>query len=366
MASPNGPEGRSRNNGNATFILLVFGILLAVAVSVREAFYPFIIAFLIAYFLDPLLDRMEEKKISRTVATLIVLTGFFLILIAAGFMVYPVIEREVLAGVAQLPEYAAAGREKVAPLLEKLSSMDSQRSKEMVESALEKAGTLPALILKYLYGFVLSAFSSLGGFVSSFFNLFVIPVAAFYFMRDIDVMKERIRELIPERYREKVDAVFGDISKTLSAFVRGQFTVALVMAFFYSLGLYFIGTPMGLFIGLLAGFSSIIPYLALATGLLPALVLTWFEFSFDWHLLAVLGLFGAVQLLEGFYLTPKIMGKSVGLHPVGIMLAILVGGFAFGFVGIIIAVPAAAVLLVLWRHFDKYYRSSKYYNEGDK
>jgi sporulation integral membrane protein YtvI len=366
VANSIGPEGRRQNSGNPTLILLVFGIIFAVAVSLREAFYPFIIAFLIAYFFDPLLDWMEEKKIPRTAATLIVLTGFFLIMFAAGFMLYPVIERQVLAGIAQLPEYADAGREKVAPLLDKFSSMDSERSRELVASVMEKLGTLPVLILKYIYGFVMSAFSSLGGFVSSFFNMFVIPVAAFYFMRDIDVMKERMRELIPERYREKVDSIYHDINKTLSAFVRGQFTVALVMAFFYSVGLYVIGTPMGIFIGILAGFSGIIPYLSLVTGLIPALVLTWFQFGFEWQMLAVLGLFGAVQLLEGFYLTPKIMGKSVGLHPVAIMLALLVGGFAFGFVGIIIAVPAAAVLKVFWYHFDKYYRSSEYYKSEDR
>jgi predicted PurR-regulated permease PerM len=365
MAGPAGPKGEGQNSGNLAFFILVFGIILAVALSLREAFYPFIIAFLIAYFLDPLLDRMEEK-ISRTTATVIVLAGFFFILFAAAFMLYPVIEREVLAGIAQLPKYAAEGKEKIAPFIEKLSLMDSDRSRELVASAMEKLGTLPVLILKYIYGFVLAAFSSLGGFVSSFFNMFVIPVAAFYFMRDIDVMKDKIRELIPARYREKVDTVWADINKTLSAFVRGQFTVALVMAFCYSVGLYFIGTPMGLFVGILAGFSSIIPYLALVTGLIPALALTWFQFSFDWQLLAVLGLFGAVQLLEGFYLTPKIMGKSVGLHPVGIMLALLIGGFAFGFVGIIIAVPTAAVLKVLWYHFDKYYRSSEYYSGGNR
>lgn len=347
------------------FFLLVFLAILAALFFLREALFPFIVAFFIAYILDPTLDRMEEKKIPRTAGVLLLLGIFFLFIFLVGFFVYPILEHQVATGVRNLPEYGVRVQEKLAPLLERLGDYNSERVREFIQGAMEKVGSIPMLLISYLYDFAVSAFSSFGGFISALFDLVVIPVAAFYFMRDIDNIKEKMTNMIPGRHREKVKTVFGEINSTLSAFVRGQFTVSLVMAFFYSVGLYFIGTPMGLFIGLLAGFANVVPYLPLFAGLLPALILTYFHFDLDWHLAAVLGLFASVQLLEGFYLTPKVMGKAVGLHPLAIMASLLVGGVAFGFVGVIIAVPAAAVLLVLWRHFNKYYKESEYYGRKE-
>ncbi|MDH5541344.1 MAG: AI-2E family transporter [Nitrospinota bacterium] len=361
------PEEKSRDTArnNQFFFLFVFLSILALMFLLRDALFPFLAAFFIAYLLDPTLDKMEERNIPRTAGVLALLAAFFLFLFLAGFFIYPVLENQITTGVRHLPEYAAQVQEKLAPLLERLGENNSERIKVLLKEGMEKVGSIPMLLLSYFYDFMISALSSFGGFVSALFDLVVIPVAAFYFMRDIDNMKEKMTEMIPERHREKVRSVFAEINSTLSAFVRGQFTVSLVMAFFYSVGLYFIGTPMGLFIGLLAGFANVVPYLPLVAGLLPALILTYFHFDLDWHLVAVLGLFASVQALEGFYLTPKVMGKAVGLHPLMIMAALLIGGVALGFVGVIIAVPAAAVIMVFWRHFNKYYKESEFYGRKE-
>ncbi len=327
----------------------------------REPLFPFLVALALAYMLDPVLDRMESRKIPRVVAVSILLGAVAVTAAIAGLVLYPLLEKQVVGGMEQLPQYAAKLQERLSPLMERISGYDETRVNEMIRTATGKMGALPLQILNILYGFTIAAFSSVAGVFAAVFSLMVAPVAAFYFMRDIDDMKKELLKLIPTRYRETVLRIALDIDNTLSAFIRGQLTVALAMAFMYSVGLYLIGTPMGLFIGILAGLSNVVPYLALVTGLIPALILTWLHFGDGTSLLYVLALFGTVQLVEGFFLTPKIMGKSVGLHPVAIMLAILIGGMFFGIVGIILAVPTAAVLRVLTVHAKSAYRSSRFF-----
>ncbi|GMT41835.1 MAG: AI-2E family transporter [bacterium] len=344
------------------WFVVISTTLMAVFIYIaRGPLFPFFIAFLLAYMLDPVLDRMESRKIPRTVSVALLLGSVIILALLAGFIIYPLLEQQVTKGMEHLPQYAAKMQEKLAPLVERISGYDKGQVNEMIENTIGKMGSLPLKILNALYGFAVSAVSSAAGVVATVFSLLLIPVAAFYFMRDIDPMKEKLLELVPGRYREKVSQIAADIDKTLSAFVRGQFTVALAMAFFYSAGLYLIGTPMGIFIGILAGLSNIVPYLALVTGFLPSLILTWLHFGDFQHLAYVLALFGIVQMVEGFYLTPKVMGESVGLHPVVIMLSILIGGMLFGIIGIIIAVPAAAVLKVFLAHLESAYRSSRFF-----
>ena len=349
------------SSGMRWAVASVAAALLLLAYAARQALFPFLIALAIAFLLDPLLDRMEEKKINRTVGVLLLMGAVFALFFAAGFILYPLLEQQLVKGMEQLPQYAESLQQKLAPFLERVSGYDRAKVDEMIKGAVGQMGSLPLRIVQALYGVAVSAMSSVAGLISTLFGLVVMPVATFYFMRDIDPMKERILSLVPERYRPKMEEILGDVNSTLSAFVRGQFTVALAMAFMYAIGLYLIGTPMGLFIGILAGLSNIVPYLPLVTGLLPALVMTYLHFGDYTTLLYVLLLFGGVQLIEGFLLTPKIVGESVGLHPVAIMLAILIGGMFFGIVGLILAVPAAAVIKVLWAHAEKAFRSSDVY-----
>ncbi|MFQ5432881.1 MAG: AI-2E family transporter [Nitrospinota bacterium] len=335
---------------------------LAVAYWARAALFPFFIAFILAYLLDPLLDRMEAVKINRTAGVVFLLGSVFVALLLAGFIIYPLLEQQLTRGIELLPRYAASLQDKLAPFIEKMSGYDKAKADEMIQTAVGQMGSLPLRMVQALYGVAASTLSTAAGFVSTLFGFIVVPVATFYFMRDIDPMKDRILGLVPERYRGKAEEIVRDVDIILSAFVRGQLTVALALAFLYALGLYLIGTPMGLFIGILAGLSNIVPYLPLVTGLLPALVMTYLEFGDFTHILYVLLLFGGVQLLEGFLLTPRIVGESVGLHPVAVLFAVLIGGMFFGIVGLILAVPAAAVLKVLWAHAEKSYRSSDIFN----
>ncbi len=343
----------------AAFILLAYVL--------REALLPFFIAFLIAYLLDPLLDKMEGKKVPRTAAVVFLLASMLGVIVLAGFLVYPPLERQASKAIDYLPKYAESIQEKLAPIIEKVSGYDKEKVKEMISAAVDKMGTLPLHILKAVYDFFVSMFSSVAGMVSALFGFLIVPVAAFYFMRDIDDMRRRLLEQVPERYRDKVVEIFGDVNSVLSAFMRGQFMVAAIMSILYCIGLYLIGVPMWLFIGILSGMANIVPYLALIVGFIPAVIITYLHFGDFWHIVYVFIVYGIVQFTEGFFLTPRIMGKSIGLHPVFIMLAILIGGIFFGIVGVIIAVPVAAVIKVLFDHALRAYRGSDFYKgrEGE-
>jgi len=355
--------GKKRSESGLFYIILLLLFIYLVYIA-RQALFPFIVSLGIAYLFDPLLDRLEEKM-DRTFAVTIVLSSFFIVTLLVCLSLYPLLEHQVVKGMQKMPEYTAIAKEKIKPILEGFGDSDSGTTNELINTIMEKVGSIPSEIITGVYNSTLSLFSSLAGVISALFSLVVIPVASFYFMRDIDTIKERAVSLIPRDYEEDILTLLKDINKTLSSFVRGQFTVVLSLSFFYSLGLYFIGTPMGLFVGLIAGFSNIVPYLPLVAGLIPSLILTYLHFGLDTHLLMVLALFAGGSLLEGFYLTPKVMGKSIGLHPVAIMLAVLIGGLAFGFVGLILAVPVAAVILVLLKHTEKNYRQSDLYNGVD-
>ncbi len=346
---------------SCTQLLIPAAAALFLLYLLRQALFPFIIAFFLAYLLDPLLDRMEARKVPRTLGILLLLSGVAVFLFAVGLLVYPALQRGVLTVMEETPRYAAMAQAKLAPLMEKLGSYNDAEAKKIIQEAVRKVGSLPLDILRALYGFVASTFSSVAGMLSALFGMVVIPVASFYFMRDIDRIKERMESLIPLPYRKTTLDIVNEINRMFAAFVRGQMMVALVLSFIYSVGLYLIGVPAGIFIGILAGFSNVVPYLPLLTGFVPALILTYLHFGFDAHLVWVLLLFGTVQIFEGFFLTPKVMGKTVGLHPVTIMLAILVGGLFFGIVGVVLAVPAAASIKVLFSHAEKKYRSSALY-----
>ena len=174
----------------------------------------------------------------------------------------------------------------------------------------------------------------------------------FYLLRDFDRINGKILGLVPERLKKNVREIFNDIDSVLSGFVRGQLMVALAMAVLYSIGLFFAGTPMSLFIGILSGIASLIPYLGLVLGFVPAALLTYFHAQEWLPVLAVAGVFAAVQALEGLVLTPRLVGESIGLHAVAVMLAVLLGGEFFGFAGVLLGVPAAAVLNVLFTRGD--------------
>ena len=202
---------------------------------------------------------------------------------------------------------------------------------------MKKMGELPLQLLGNLTDFLWSSLSSLFSAILVAVNLFIIPVAMFYLLRDFDRINEKIANMVPPRIRDSFIDIFKEIDRVLSRFVRGQLMVATLMAGLYSVGLFACGTPMSLFIGILAGYANLVPYLGLVFGFVPAAVLTFLHFQEFGPILGVVAVFGVVQMLEGMVITPRVVGDQVGLHPVAIMLAVLVGAELFGLLGVFLA-----------------------------
>jgi len=327
----------------------------------RRVVTPFFIAFALAYLLDPLVDRLEKWKISRTLGVVILMFSFFILLFLGGAILIPMFKLQVESLTENLPQYIGALQGWVKPFLDKLAGWDPEKMQEVISEGMKKLGQLPLEIFKSTTAILWSSLSSLITIILMVVNIFIIPVAMFYLLRDFDWINKKIMDLVPPRFRELTVEILGDVDRVLSRFVRGQLMVASMMAVLYCIGLYFCGTPMSLFIGILAGFANLVPYLGLVFGFLPAALLTFLQFHDAAHLLGVAAVFALVQALEGMVITPRVVGDQIGLHPVVIMLAVLVGAEVFGLLGIFLAVPVAAVLKVLLaRGLIKYKKSSMY------
>lgn len=346
-------------------ILAGIALFLWFVYAARVALYPFIIALVFAYILDPVVDRMEKAGLGRTSAVVILLAIFFAILMLAIALLIPIIAGQVEAMVKNVPRYAELVKEKALPIIERIPEMDRAKVEESVKQAMATLGDIPLKVLKSTSGAVWAGITNVAQFLLGLLNLVIIPVATFYLLKDFDTLVAKVASRVPPRHKPGVARFFGKLDAALGAFVRGQLTVAVTMGAIYSVGLFLIGAPMGVLIGLTAGLANIVPYLPIVVGLLPALALTYLQYS-DWsHVAMVAGLFAFGQALEGFVITPRTLEKAVGLHPVAVMASILMGAAFFGFIGVLLAVPAAAVIKVALIEMDDAYLSSSLFKGAE-
>ena len=199
----------------------------------------------------------------------------------------------------------------------------------------------------------------------SVLNLLIVPVFAVYLLYDMNHINAGMKELVPHRHRAYVYSRFGQVDRLLSAFARGQITVCLILGAFYAVGLTACGVPMGLLVGFVIGFFNLVPFMSHVLGLPLALLLSWLDDQSPQRLLAVAVIFVFGQFVEGNFITPRIVGQSLGLHAVIVMLAVLVGGTLFGLVGMLVAVPLTAVLSVFWDDLRALYLRSDFYRSGE-
>jgi predicted PurR-regulated permease PerM len=335
--------------------ILIFLYLLFL---LRTILTPFFIAFFLAYLLDPAIDFLEKRKVPRMVGILTLLLILLLILALLVFILYPILRLQLDILIENIPEYIKTIRGWFEPIIERVIRQNPERARLLIEEGLKRLGTLPAQLLKGTTNFFWESLSSLFNLVILLLNLLIIPVATIYFLKDIDRIKEGIQAYLPIAFRDNIIGLFKEIDLVLSGFIRGQLLVALILAGLYSLGLTLCQVPMGLLIGIVAGFVSIIPYLGLIIGLVPALLLSFLQYRTWESLLYVIGVFALVQALEGIMITPKIVGDKIGLHPIMVMVVVLIGGKLFGFFGILLAVPVAAVVNVFVKRGLRSYKES--------
>ncbi len=339
--------------------------VVALLVAGREVFMPLLVGFAIAYLLDPAVTWFTRHGRSRLFG--VVVLAALLVLAAAGFVLYlaPAIAAQMQHLAASLPRYAAALKAQLLPWLAGLEQRFPAEYAEVRRRSTDALReNLPRLATS-LSAWLARVLSSLAAFLLFLLDLVFVPVFAYYLLIDFPKIKRRALDLVPLPYRAMTLERAREVDLAISGFVRGQTTVAAILAVLNSIGLMALGVPLGLAIGIAAGLANVIPYMSLAVGLLPAMALVWAEYQSGARVLGVVLLFSATQLLEGAFLSPRILGRSVDLHPVWVLLAIIVGGSLFGLLGMLIAVPAAAAIQVFARHWLAAYRRSQVFRGDD-
>ncbi len=322
--------------------------------------FPFLLAALLAYLGDPLADKLQSLRMSRTWAVIVVFSGFLLVLILALLLLVPQIEKQIVYLLSKLPDYIDAIQHRLIPWLAAQFGItefqvDMNTLKQWLAENWKQAGGFAKVVL----GSLSNSGLALVGFIGS---LVLTPVVAFYLLRDWDHLIQRIRELVPRRMEPDVSKLAHESDLVLGAFIRGQLLVMLALGIVYSIGLWLAGLKLALLIGLLAGLVSFVPYLGFIVGVLAAGVAMVLQTNELTGLLYVFAVFGVGQLLESVILTPMLVGDRIGLHPVAVIFAVMAGGQLFGFMGVLLALPVAAVLAVVLRHIHEGYVKSPLYD----
>jgi len=350
---------------NKNLLFISFAVALGICVVLyfsRRVVAPFFIAFALAYLLDPLVDRLVSFKLSRTLSVLVLMLAFFFLMLGAGVLLVPIFSMQAENLAKNIPTYIGIFQEWFRPILDMISGLDPAKVEEFVNKGLSRFGELPMKVLQFSGKFIWGSISNLFNIILMFANLIIIPVVMFYLLRDFDSINEKLLKLVPPRLQEKTKDIVLEIDQVLSRFVRGQLVVAGLMGAMYSIGLFLCDTPMSLSLGMMAGLVNLVPYLGLVLGFVPSALLTYMHTQEWMPVLAVAGVFGVVQALEGMVITPRVVGDNIGLHPVAVILAVLLGGELFGLAGMILGVPVVAVLNVLMSRGIVQYKASSFYH----
>jgi len=321
---------------------------------------PFLVSILLAYMGDPVVDFLERYKISRTWGVVFVFIFLSLVLLVLLLVLVPMIGRQLVSLYELTPQLIDWLQGSALPWLQvqlgvsaDLSSLDSL--KQMLNENLGKTTDLAQVLLSKVT-------SSSLAFLGWLANMLLIPVVTFYLLRDWDLLVAKLRGLLPRSKETLTVQLIAECHEVLGAFMRGQLLVMLALGIVYAIGLMSLGLELGLLIGLLAGLASLVPYMGFIIGIGAALVAGLFQFGLNpYPLLGIVAVFGIGQLLESMLLTPLLVGDRIGLHPVAVIFAILAGGQLFGFTGVLLALPVAAVIMVLLRHVHKLYKESNIY-----
>ena len=324
-----------------------------------HALTPFIVGGVIAYLLDPLIKRLEKLGVKRLFSVILICLLFLSTLVCAVLFIFPIIFQQLLELFKSTPSYIFAFQEyffnnfpslqdKTPILSESLNGFS-----EMIESK----GVYLAQALV----------TSTVGLVNIFTFFLIVPVVTFYLLLDWTILIEKLNGLVPKKYNSAIKIIALEIDKTLASFVRGQLFICLILSIYYAVALMFLGIKFAILVGIFAGIFSLIPYVGFVFGGGIAIVLAMVQF---WDNPIWIGAVGFVfligQVVEGNILSPILIGKNIGLHPVSLLLSLSIFSFLFGFTGLIVGVPIAAIIGVLLRLLIVSYKKTDFYNELDQ
>ncbi|MBL4827242.1 MAG: AI-2E family transporter [Spongiibacteraceae bacterium] len=339
-------------------LLLVVG-LIALIYLLQPILTPFLVGALLAYLGDPLADRFESWGLGRTASVSVVFLILTIIVVVILLFSVPLIGRQIDILLSKLPVWLNRLQQLVLPWLQQhmdlpKDSLPVAEFKAVITENWVGAGNLLSLVWAQLASSGLALIVGLT-------NLLLIPVVTFYLLRDWDRLMAHIRHLLPRASEKTVVRLGQECDEIIGAFIRGQLLVMLALALVYSTGLWVVGLDLALIVGLTAGLASVVPYMGFIVGIAIASIAAFFQFHEWMPLLGVTLVFAVGQLLEGMVLTPLLVGDRIGLHPVAVIFAIMAGGQLFGFTGVLLALPAAALIMVLVRHVHRNYKNSDLY-----
>ena len=347
------------------FILSGIALILWVLYLLKPVVLPFIAAFLVAYLFSPLVDKLHKIGLPRWLSISIVFVGIGVVLTLAMWYLVPLVWQQLMYARDSIPAGIHWLNYTFLPWVSQTFSVDpmeidTQQMSTVVMEYIQtnySADSIQAMLLKVAQSGL--NFIQIGG------TVVLIPIIAFYFLLDWDRMLESFRRLIPRPYEKSTLHIVGECHSVLGAFVKGQFLVMFLLGTVYAVGLQVIGLEVGLIIGMVAGLASIIPYLGFAVGIIAAVIATLFQFGIDWMQLVLVGVvFMIGQAIEGYVLQPFLLGDKIGLSPVAVVFAVLAGAQLAGFLGMLIALPVAAIIVVLLRHARDCYEKSRIYGHS--
>jgi predicted PurR-regulated permease PerM len=345
-----------------TFWIVALAVFAALLWLLSPVLMPFVAGMALAYLLDPLTRQIERIGIGRGLSALVVIALIIVAFVIVVMLVAPILGAQLFELIDKIPGYT-----------ERLQALITDPNREWLakifgsqgSSSGRSVGGLMAQGASWIAAFLASLWSGGRALISLFSVLIITPVVAFYLLCDWDRLVAAVDNGIPVPHRETVRRLAREIDAAIAGFVRGQAVVCLVLGAFYAIGLTLAGLHFGFLIGLMTGLMSFIPFVGAMSGFLIATGVAIAQFWPDWvSIMAVVGVFVIGQGLEGYVLSPKLVGAKVGLHPVWLMFSLLAFGYLFGFVGFLVAVPLAAAIGVLVRFALRQYQASPIYTGG--
>jgi predicted PurR-regulated permease PerM len=346
-------------------LILALLILAVLFISSQVILIPLLSSLALAYMLEPVVEWFERRGWSRSVAVLLTLTAASLATILILLFVLPGIWEQLTRSYEKLPLALQAGRERVEPLMQRLK-VTSPPAYEFLHSLTEsfRDPARQGQIGNAIAGWMRSGLLGLVSATSSILDLLLVPFFVYYLLADYRSARARLAQLIPPRHRATTTNLLDQMNFVMSSYVRSQLLIAVLMGFLYALGFALLRVPLALTLGMLSGLLNFVPYLGTLTGLLLSLSFTALDGAGPWRLAGVVLVFVIVQSLEGYYLTPKLMGEKLNLHPLWVLAGLVIAGNLFGLLGIILAVPVIAMARVLLGFLEELYQKSHFYRRS--
>lgn len=319
---------------------------------------PFLISFIFAYLLQPLIEaNCKRFQCPRPRVALGVFIFFLSIFIVIIVLLVPIIYQQTAVFIAKVPHYQSNFEAGILKLSRKLSGIDpdmSDKVSDSIQSFIHSAFTIFSSFANHVWEYTLAT-------INFFVIIALVPIILYYFLRDWPKMVCSIESVLPLRGKNKVHEIFTSINELLSAYIRGQLNICLILAVFYTIGLHVIGLDLALLLGMLSGFLIIIPFIGVLISFSLIAISCYFSFGAGAELFYVTILFILGHVIEGYLLTPKIIGDKIGLHPVWIIFAVFAGGSLFGILGVALAIPLAGIIKIFLSHIIGYYKASNLY-----